>query len=128
MVMDLNNEKPCSEEILRMLEEDTISRGPEMIRALISACVSVQMGITLGLKFLAQTAALSWSVDHMFSNFEVGIQRFLFMLTNKLFFFCNGYVPWRKVKLVLSPRMRRNFNCCLGISLEKHVLRIVKAP
>jgi len=72
--MNLNDAMPCAEEIIRLLKErKQLPKGAAMNRALLSSCVTVQIGVTLGLKYLAQTAALSWSVDHMFSNFEVGI-------------------------------------------------------
>lgn len=43
-----------------------------MIRALVPACISFQIPVKLGVKLVAQTAALFWSVEHVFCNFEVG--------------------------------------------------------
>jgi hypothetical protein len=67
----LIEEEACSEEILRMLNEP-FERTANMIRALVPACVSFQIPVKLGVKLVAQTAALFWSVDHVFCNFEVG--------------------------------------------------------
>jgi G:T-mismatch repair DNA endonuclease (very short patch repair protein) len=56
-----------------MLEEKRFNRAPESNRALIAAGLSIQIMVTLGLKFLAQTASLTWSPDHVLVNFEVGL-------------------------------------------------------
>jgi hypothetical protein len=58
---------------------DDLELGPGMIRALVCACVSIQTPVKLGVKFVMQTAALTWSVDQLFCNFEVG--KSLFLLT-----------------------------------------------
>lgn len=55
------------------LEEETFVRGKEMMKALIPAVQSLQISVKFGIKLLAQTAALYWSVEHMFCNFDVGI-------------------------------------------------------
>jgi hypothetical protein len=44
-----------------------------MIRALVPACISLQIPVKLGVKLVAATAALFWSVEHVFCNFEMGI-------------------------------------------------------
>jgi hypothetical protein len=59
--------------MLRTLNDSTFIRKPEMIRALVPACVSLQIPVKMGMKLVAQTAALFWSVDHVFCNFEVGM-------------------------------------------------------
>ena len=56
-----------------MVKEDNLEPGPGMIRALVSACVSIQNPVKLGVKFVMRTAALTWSLDQIFFNFEVGI-------------------------------------------------------
>jgi hypothetical protein len=58
---------------MRTLNDASFHRRPEMIRALVPACVSLQIPVKMGMKLVAQTAALFWSVDHVFCNFEVGI-------------------------------------------------------
>ena len=62
--------------MLQTLNDPTFQRKPEMIRALVPACVSLQIPVKMGMKLVAQTAALFWSVDHVFCNFEVGIDPF----------------------------------------------------
>jgi hypothetical protein len=57
---------------MKMLKDPTFKRQPEMIRALVPACVSLQIPVKMGMKLVAQTAALFWSVEHVFCNFEVG--------------------------------------------------------
>ena len=59
--------------VLTTLKEDTFVRGKEMMKALIPAAQSLQISVKFGIKLLAQTAALYWSVEHMFCNFDVGI-------------------------------------------------------
>lgn len=56
-----------------MLNDKSFHRVPEMIRALIPACVSLQIFLKMGMKVAAPTAALFWSVEHVFCIFEVGI-------------------------------------------------------
>jgi hypothetical protein len=46
-----------------------------MIRAIVPACISFQIPVKLGVKLVAQTAALFWSLDHVFCNFEAGTPR-----------------------------------------------------
>ena len=75
------SEKDCVEEIVKTLNEDKFERKPEMIRALIPACVSFQIPVKLGVKLVAQTAALFWSVEHVLSNFEVCKIEFMIWLT-----------------------------------------------
>jgi hypothetical protein len=70
--VQFSDEKVSSEEMLRTLNDSTFVRKPEMIRALVPACVSLQIPVKMGMKLVAQTAALFWSVDHVFCNFEVG--------------------------------------------------------
>src|SRR5579859_3480094 len=70
--VQFSDDKLSSEEILRTLNDPTFVRKPEMIRALVPACVSLQIPVKMGMKLVAQTAALFWSVDHVFCNFEVG--------------------------------------------------------
>jgi hypothetical protein len=59
--------------MMRTLNDEAFYRRPEMIRALVPACVSLQIPVKMGMKLVAQTAALFWSVDHVFCNFEVGM-------------------------------------------------------
>ena len=70
--VQFSDERVSSEEMLRTLNDPTFFRKPEMIRALVPACVSLQIPVKMGMKLVAQTAALFWSVDHVFCNFEVG--------------------------------------------------------
>ena len=44
-----------------------------MIRALIPACVSLQIQFKMGFKLGGQAAALFWSFDHILCIFEIGI-------------------------------------------------------
>lgn len=53
-----------------MLNDESFHRAPEMIRALVPACVSFKILVKMRMK---QTTALFWSVEHVFCNFEVGI-------------------------------------------------------
>jgi hypothetical protein len=69
------DDKLSSEEIIKMLQDPVFKRQPEMIRALVPACVSLQIPVKMGMKLVAQTAALFWSVEHVFCNFEVGNDR-----------------------------------------------------
>jgi hypothetical protein len=55
-----------------MLNDESFQRVPEMIRVLVPACVSLQISVKMGRKSVTQTAALYWSVEHVFCNFEVG--------------------------------------------------------
>lgn len=54
-----------------MLKDETFKRLPEMIRALIPACLSLQVAVKMEMKLVAQTVAF-WSVEHVFCNFQVG--------------------------------------------------------
>lgn len=67
------DERVSSEEMIKLLNDENFRRFPEMIRSLVPACVSLQIPVKMGMKLVAQTAALFWSVDHVFCNFEVGI-------------------------------------------------------
>jgi hypothetical protein len=77
------DERVSSEEMLRMLNDESFHRCPQMIRALVPACVSLQIPVKMGMKLVAQTAALFWSVEHVFCNFEVG--SFSFIVANRSF-------------------------------------------
>jgi hypothetical protein len=79
--MGFNGEQASSDEIMRTLDDDMSPRGPEFLQALVPACQSLQISVKLGIKLLAQTAALFWSVEHMFCNFDVGIPFRLYYLT-----------------------------------------------
>jgi hypothetical protein len=76
-MVHFSDEKTCCREILSMAREEPLQHTSGVIRALISACVSIQIPVKLGVKFVMQTAAMTWSVDHMFCNFEIGITVFL---------------------------------------------------
>jgi hypothetical protein len=78
-------EDECVEEILSTLRDDGFHRSPDLIRALVPACISFQIPVKLGVKLVAQTAALFWSVEHVLCNFEVGIIPFQRDLTLALF-------------------------------------------
>jgi predicted Rossmann-fold nucleotide-binding protein len=65
--------KGTMDEIVKAMDMDSLPRGQDLLRALIPACEFLQISMKLGAKLLAQTAALFWSVEHMFYNFEVGI-------------------------------------------------------
>ena len=67
------DDKISSEEMLRTLNDPTFHRCPKLIRALVPACVSLQIPVKMGVKLVAQTAALFWSVEHVFCNFEVAL-------------------------------------------------------
>jgi hypothetical protein len=67
------DERVASEEMIKTLNDKSFHRTPEMIRALVPACVSLQIPVKMGMKLVAQTAALFWSVEHVFCNFEVGM-------------------------------------------------------
>lgn len=62
------------DEIVRAMDMDSLPRGQDLLRALIPACEYLQISMKLGAKLLAQTAALFWSVEHMFYNFDVGMK------------------------------------------------------
>jgi hypothetical protein len=71
----LTSDTACADEILRSLNRENIERRPEMIHALVPAVVSFQIPVKLGVKLVARTAPLFWSIDNVFSNFEVGNSR-----------------------------------------------------
>jgi hypothetical protein len=79
------DERIGTEEMMKMLNDKSFHRVPEMIRALVPACVSLQIPVKMGMKLVAQTAALFWSVEHVFCNFEVGISCHLSWLIIALF-------------------------------------------
>ena len=79
------DERIGTEEMMKMLNDKSFHRVPEMIRALVPACVSLQIPVKMGMKLVAQTAALFWSVEHVFCNFEVGISSCLSSLIVALF-------------------------------------------
>jgi len=79
------DERIGTEEMMKMLNDKSFHRVPEMIRALVPACVSLQIPVKMGMKLVAQTAALFWSVEHVFCNFEVGISCRLSWLIVALF-------------------------------------------
>jgi hypothetical protein len=72
-MVHFSDNNTCCGQILRTLEEEPLYQGPGITRALVSTCVSIQIPVKLGVKFVMQTAAMTWSVDHMFCNFEIGI-------------------------------------------------------
>jgi len=61
------------QEILYMLNDEEFQRTPEMTRALISACISFQIPVKIGMKLVTQTASLFWSFVHVLCNLETGI-------------------------------------------------------
>jgi Fungal specific transcription factor domain len=67
------DERVSSNEIMEHINDESFRRAPQFIRALVPACVSLQIPVKMGMKLVAQTAALFWSVDHVFCNFEVGM-------------------------------------------------------
>ena len=71
-MVHFSDDQTCCEEILRMVREEPLQQTTGVARALVSACVSIQIPVKLGVKFVMQTAAMTWSVDHMFCNFEIG--------------------------------------------------------
>jgi hypothetical protein len=71
-MVHFSDDGTCVNQILRTLEDEPLRQGPGITRALVSACVSIQIPVKLGVKFVMQTAAMTWSVDHMFCNFEIG--------------------------------------------------------
>jgi hypothetical protein len=79
-VMQLYDETGSSRELLTMLEDEEFHRTPEMIRALVSACVSFQIPVKIGMKLVIQTASLMWSIDHLLCNLEVCINSILTVL------------------------------------------------
>jgi hypothetical protein len=72
-MMSSGDVETSASEIMRSMNEGGLSMGPEITRAVIAAGVSVQVLVTLGLRLLTQTAALTWSPDHAICNFEVGM-------------------------------------------------------
>lgn len=104
--IQFSDEKLSSEEMLRTLNDATFVRKPEMIRALVPACVSLQIPVKMGMKLVAQTAALFWSVEHVFCNFEVGISPApLLQLFGKTPLLIGSPLP---VTMVTEYRKRRN--------------------
>jgi hypothetical protein len=67
------NEAAVMDAVTKTLHEEPLPVGPEMIRALASACVLMQINIKYGARLLARTAPLTWSTEHMFYTFEIGI-------------------------------------------------------
>jgi hypothetical protein len=52
-------------------------RNPEMMRAIMPATMQLQIPIKMGIKLVARTAALIWSVEHVLCATESGIPHFL---------------------------------------------------
>jgi hypothetical protein len=67
------DEQVSSEEMIKMLNDESFRRVPEMIRALVPACVSLQISVKPGMKLVEQTASLFRSIEQVLCNFEVGI-------------------------------------------------------
>jgi hypothetical protein len=65
-----------SGEIIKMLNDESFKRVPEMIRALVPACVTLQISAKMGTKLVAQTASLFWSVEQVICNFEAGMHHY----------------------------------------------------
>src|SRR5579862_3842136 len=68
----LGSEDRCRNEVIQNLGAMDPSKRADMIRALVPAVISFQIPVKLGVKLVAQTAALFWSLDHVFCNFEAG--------------------------------------------------------
>src|ERR1700721_778319 len=68
----LINLDACCREVMHSLNKESRDQRLEMIRALVPAVISFQIPVKLGVKLVAQTAALFWSIDHVFCNFEAG--------------------------------------------------------
>lgn len=83
------DEQVSSEEILKMLNDSSFRRAPEMIRALLPACISLQIAIRMGMKVGAETVSLFWSVEHILCNFEAGI--YPLVSTDQRYSCRNGY-------------------------------------
>ena len=66
------DERILSEEMIKLLNDESFQRVPEMTRVLVAACVSLQVSIKMRKRMVAHTAALFWSVEQVFCNFEVG--------------------------------------------------------
>jgi hypothetical protein len=60
------------DEIAELLDQRPQLDSASMSRALVPALHSLQISEKLGLNLLARTAALSWSVEHMICNFDLG--------------------------------------------------------
>lgn len=67
------DERGSSAEMIKILNDTSFRREPEMILALVPACVSLQITAKFGLKLVAQAAASFCSVEHVFCNFVVGM-------------------------------------------------------
>lgn len=78
----LGSPERCRNEVLRSLGGMDLSERADMIRALVPAVISFQIPVKLGVKLVAQTAALFWSLDHVFCNFEAGNALSQFQLSN----------------------------------------------
>jgi hypothetical protein len=65
------NEQVSVEEMTKMLNDETFKRVPEMIRALIPACLSLQVAVKMEMKLVAHTVTF-WSNEHVLCNFQVG--------------------------------------------------------
>ena len=46
------DEQVSSEEMIKMLNDESFRRVPEMIRALVPACVSLQISVKMGMKLV----------------------------------------------------------------------------
>ena len=90
-MVHFSDHETCCEEILRTVREEPLQHTNGVARALVSACVSIQIPVKLGVKFVMQTAAMTWSVDHMFCNFEIGTNISLIQISDlQLSSSCNG--------------------------------------
>ena len=66
------NEEDILDEVTRTLHVHPLPVGPEISRALASACLFVQICIKYGARLLALTAPLTWSTEHRFYTFDIG--------------------------------------------------------
>jgi len=74
--------------IIPIMAEDVSGTGwvrnQEMMRAVMPATLQLQIPIKMGIKLVARTAALIWSVEHVLCATESGIPRHLHSLTNRV--------------------------------------------
>lgn len=50
-----------------------LKRGPELIHPVLQAAHALSVPVRMGIKYVAKTQTLSWSVQHSFSNLECAI-------------------------------------------------------
>jgi hypothetical protein len=66
------DERLSSEEVVKTLNDKSLHRAPSVTRALIPACVSLQISMKMGMKLAEKAVTRLWGIEQELCNFEVG--------------------------------------------------------